>query len=158
MKAEKPTIPRCAPEGTRWTGGPIEWFRITLKVKSEDIVPDEVSRFFGCEPDVSQQKDKPILRDDGTVKRVPKFGYWNMVISPEDTDEWDCCEAAMALLDRLPTDIDSWLSVSSKYPVGIVFALSMDSSNKGFSFSNQFLKYVGDRGINLEFDIYHEED
>ena len=49
MKAPKPAIPSCAPRGTAWFGGPIKWFSITLRISTEDLVPDDVTKFMGCE-------------------------------------------------------------------------------------------------------------
>ncbi len=89
MKAPKPAIPNCAPQGTVWFGGPIEWFSITLRISSEDLVPDGVSKLMGCEPDESQQKGKPVLRKDGTVMRIATGGAWRLTLKPECTDEWD---------------------------------------------------------------------
>ena len=105
MKKPKPTIPRGAPEGTVWFGGPIDWFRITLSITSEHLVPEEVSRLLGREPDEAQQKDKPALRTDGKVRGIPKFGAWRLIMRRADTDEWDCGEAMMQLLGRLPSDV-----------------------------------------------------
>lgn len=74
MKAPKPAIPKGAPPGTVWFGGPIEWFRISLGITAEDLVPDDVSRVMRREPDECQQKGKPVLRADGTVMRIARFG------------------------------------------------------------------------------------
>ena len=74
MKAPKPAIPECAPPGTVWFGGPIEWFSITLRITCEDLVPDDVTKLMGCKPDESQQKGKPVLREDGTVMRIAPVG------------------------------------------------------------------------------------
>ena len=43
MKAPKPAIPEFAPPGIVWFGGPIEWFSITLRILSEDLVPDDLT-------------------------------------------------------------------------------------------------------------------
>ena len=96
------------------------------------------------------------MRKDGSVKRIPKFGYWGIFIVPDSTDEWDCGEAAMDLLRRLPHDKNKWSLLSDKYDVRISFALSFEERNKGFGLSNEFLKYIGDRGVKADFDIYHE--
>jgi hypothetical protein len=72
MKAPKPAIPRGAPPGTVWFGGPIEWFSITLRISSEDLVPDDVTKVMDCDPDESQQKGQAVLREDGTVMRIAR--------------------------------------------------------------------------------------
>src|ERR1035438_9647796 len=97
MKAPKPVIPRGAPPGTVWFGGPIEWFSITLRISSEDLVPDDVTNVMGCDPDESQQKGKAVLREDGTFMRIARFGAWRLTLNPQATDEWDCAEAMMQI-------------------------------------------------------------
>jgi len=156
MKKAKPTAPNDVPEGTTELGEQINWFRITLKISSEKLVPKTITEIFNYEPDDSQQSGRPILRDDGSIKRIPKFGAWKLVCRPKDTDEWDCCEAALELMRKLPSDKNIWKSLAEKYYVQILFGLSFESSNVEFYFSNEFHKFVGERGINTSFDIYHE--
>ncbi len=156
MKAPKPAIPKCAPPGTAWFGGPIEWFSITLRISSEDLVPDDVTKVMGCEPDESQQKGKPVLREDGSVMRIAGFGAWRLTLKSEDTDEWDCAEAMMLVLRRLPSAVGLWHRLTRKYKVDFFVGLSMASKNKGFGLSAEVMKYLGDRGIKAGFDIYYD--
>lgn len=158
MKMPKPSIPTCAPPGTVWYGGPIEWFDITLRIMSDDLVPDEITKIMGCEPDESRQKGKPVLREDGTVMRIASFGAWNLTLKPEYTDEWDCGEAMMLVLRRLPTSIRLWRRLTKKYKVDFFVGLRMLSENKGFSLSAEVMKYLGDRGIEAGFDIYYDSE
>jgi hypothetical protein len=154
MKAPKPAIPRCAPEGTIWYGGPIAWFVLRLAILSKDLVPSEVTRLMGCEPDDASEAGKPLYC--GSTKRT-KLGQWSLELRPEDTDEWDCGNAMMELLQRLPSDIGLWKKLTRRYKVDVTFALLMTSSNKGFVLSPQVLKYLGDRGVTAGFDVYYEE-
>jgi hypothetical protein len=156
MKAPKPAIPRCAPPGTVWFGGPIEWFSITLRISSEDLVPDDVTKVMGCDPDESQQKGQAVLREDGTVMRIARFGAWWLTLKPEDTDEWDCAEAMMGVLRRLPGGLGLWRRLTKAYKVDFFVGLSMPSKNKGFELSPEVMKYLGDRGIAAGFDIYYD--
>ena len=158
MKRPKPTIPKCAPPGTLWFGGPIEWFDISLRIRSDDLIPDDVSKLMGCKPDRSQQKGKPVLREDGTVMRVARFGSWSLDLKPEDTDEWDCAEAMMLVLRRLPSAVGLWRRLVKRYKIDFFVGLSMPSKNKGFEISPAVMKYLGDRGIAAGFDIYYGDD
>jgi len=156
MKAPKPAIPECAPPGTVWFGGPIEWFSITVRIRSDDLDPHDVTKVMGCEPDESQEKGKPVLREDGTVMRIARFGAWGLTLEPKDTDEWDCAEAMMLVLRRLPSAVQFWQRLTKKYKVDFFVGLSMPSKNKGFELSPEVMKYLGDRGIAAGFDIYHD--
>jgi hypothetical protein len=139
-----------------WFGGPIEWFSITLRISSEDLIPAEVTKLMGCEPDEFQQKGKPILRKDGTVMRIAKAGAWRLILKPEDTDEWDCAEAMMEVLRRLPSAAGLWRRLTKKYDVDFFIGLSMPAKNKGFELPASIMKYLGDRGIAVGFDIYYD--
>ena len=139
VKAPKPTIPRCAPKGTIWYGGPIEWFVLRLAITSKDLVPGEVTSLIGCEPDDAWEGGKPLLWADGSIKRIPKFGHWSLELRPKDTDEWDCGEAMMELLQRLPSDIGLWRKLTERYRVDVTFALLMISHQQRLRSSHQRL-------------------
>ena len=158
MKAPKPSIPQGAPAGTVWSGGPIAWFSITLRITGDDLDPEEVTKLFGCKPDDAQRKGEPILRQDGSVKRIPNFGMWRLRLRPEQTDEWDCAEAMMLVLRRLPSSVDLWKRLAERYKIDFFVALLMTSQNKGFVIGPDILKYLGDRGIAAGFDVYYEGD
>ena len=158
MKKPKPTIPKCAPKGITWFGGPMEWFSITLRISDENLIPDEVSKVMGCEPDESQRKGKPVLREDGTVMRIATFGTWRLTLKPEDTDEWDCAEAMMLVLRRLPSAVGLWRRLARKYKVDFFVGLSMPSKNKGLGLPAEVMKYLGDRGIKAGFDVHYDGD
>jgi hypothetical protein len=156
MKAPKPANPKGAPAGTVWFGGPIEWFRISLGITAEHLVPEDVSRLMGCEADESQQKGNPVLRPDVTLMRIAQFGAWRLILKPEETGEWDCAEAMMLVLRRLPSAVGLWRRITKRYKVAFFVGLSMPSKNKGFELSPVVMKYLGDRGIAAGFDVYYD--
>lgn len=71
MKRPKPQPASDAPEGTVWFGGPIGWFSISFHITGDDLDPAAISNILGVEPDSSHKKGVPLLRNDGTVKRIP---------------------------------------------------------------------------------------
>jgi hypothetical protein len=158
MKSPKPQIPKGAPEGTVWFGGPIAWSRITLRIIGEDLNPDEASAILECQPTSFERKGEPVLRTDGTVARIGKTGAWRLQLIPADTDEWDCGEAIMVLMSRLPGKVETWRSLTQRFRVDFFVALSMESKNKGLSLSPEVMAYLGERGIQLGFDIYYDHD
>ena len=154
MKRPRPTRPSNIPKGTIEFGGPIEWFSIALIVRTEALSPERISELLGCAPTSSFQKDVPIFRPDGSVKCIPRFSSWQVKLSPSDTDEWDPCEAAKLLLLRVNGDLRAWQQISSAARVCLSFGLSMDSSNRGFSLDPELMRYLADRSIEAEFDVY----
>lgn len=158
MKAPKPEIPKGAPEGTIWFGGPVNWFRIHLRITGENLDPDEVSGILGRQPDSFERKGQPVLRPDGTVARTGRTGAWRLQLSPADTDEWDCGEAIMVLMSRLPATVEIWRTLTQRFRVDVSAALSMESRNKGFLLSPEAMSYLGERGVHVGFDIYYEDE
>ncbi len=156
MKTKKPQIPEGAPEGTVWFGGPIEWFSIALRIVGDDLVPDEITQLLKCRPDDATEKGKPIYRPDGAIMRIARGGAWSLDLKPEDTDEWDCGEAMLELLARLPSDIDVWKSLSARFKIDFFVGLTLRSTNNGFSLSPGVMRSLADRGIEAGFDICYD--
>jgi hypothetical protein len=154
MKRPKKTPPSNAPEGTIWFGGPIEWFSVALDIRTEALTVEQISELLDCAPTTSQRKGEPLLRADGSVKRIPKFSSWRLKLSPSETDEWDVCEAAKLLLGRVSSDLKVWQDISSVGKVRLSFGLSIDTSNRGFSLDPELIRALSDRGIKADFDIY----
>jgi hypothetical protein len=158
MKSPKPQPATNAPPGTVWFGGPIDWFRISLSLTGEDLVPKEVTAIMRREPHRALQKGKPLYRKDGSLKRIPKNGVWSIILEPGDTDEWDCGEAMLELLATLPSDAGLWRDLASRYKISFFVGLRMTRANKGIEFTPEFLMYLGERRISAGFDIYYRPD
>jgi len=157
MRSPKPAIPKCAPADIDWFGGPIEWFSITLRITGEKLDPQEVSRVLGCQPAMSARKGEPNLNTNGTVVRIASTGTWHLKLSPSETDEWDCGEAIMVLMNRLPSDLEAWRSLTQEFKADVFVGLSMASRNKGFSLRPDVMAYLAERRIEAGFDIYCDE-
>ena len=157
MKRPKKRPPANAPEGTVWFGGAIKWFSIALIIDTEAVPIERISDLLRCQPTDFQQKGVPLLRPDGTVKRIPKFSSWRLRLSPEETDEWDICEAAKLLLARVSSEVQDWLEISTGGDARLSFGLSMDETNLGFSLDAELIQFLADRRIRAGFDIYTDD-
>jgi hypothetical protein len=159
MNRPKPEAPAGLPPGSIQIGGPIEWFKITLMINGPKLIPKEITKILGREPDDAWEKDQPIHRKDGRVKRVPKFGAWHAWLKPEDTDEWDCAFAMRDLLATLPSSAPIWHQLAKKYQVKIRAALLLPGTvkgytSRGFALPPDLLAYLGERRVEAEFDVY----
>ncbi|MBK8287132.1 MAG: hypothetical protein IPK97_20960 [Ahniella sp.] len=90
----------------------MNWFSAALLVSGEDLCPALVTELIG-EPCEQQTKGVPLLKGDGSILRVPKFGRWSKAIRPEDTDEWDIGEVIKQLFAGLPETTHVWSKVAS---------------------------------------------
>ena len=88
--------------------------------------------------------------------QTAKFGAWRLTLKPTDTDEWDCGEAMMLVLRRLPRAIAVWRRLTKNYKVDFFVGLSMPARNNGFVLSSMAMKYLGERGIEAGFDVYYD--
>lgn len=156
IKRSQPKQPTGAPEGTTWYGGPIEWFSICLRITGDELVPEEITALMGCSPSEAEQKGMPVLRGDGSFMRMARSGGWRLKIKPEDTDERDCGEAMLDMLNQLPADPEMWEQLSARFSIDFFVGLSMTSGNKGLVLTPQVMSALATRGIEAGFDIYHE--
>jgi hypothetical protein len=102
------TPPKGAPEGTLWYGGPVDRFSIALRIYGEGLEPDHVSQLLRCAPAMTERKDEPISRPDGST-RIPKRGRWSLRINSSDCSETaDVEDAVKMLFARLPSDPVVW--------------------------------------------------
>jgi hypothetical protein len=157
MKRPRPSPPADAPHGTVTVSGPIGWFSLSLHVTADDLSPESVSGLLKTQPTACQSKDVPLLRDDRTVKHIPKFGRWTLQIKAAETDEWDIEEIILSLFARLPSELSIWREVRAHGIIHLSIGLSMCTSNEGFSLSPELMAFLGERGVRLDCDVYDKE-
>ena len=146
-----------APIGTVTIGGPIGWFSLSLHVTADNLSSDTISELFGVKPTAFQTKGVPLLRENGTTKRIPKFGRWTLQIKAAETDEWDIEEAIRMLFERLPSELETWRKVGAHGIIHLSVGLSLNTSNEGFSLNPDLMIFLGERGVRLDCDVYSKE-
>ncbi|MEQ1742600.1 MAG: DUF4279 domain-containing protein [Candidatus Nitrotoga sp.] len=157
MKHPRPSSPSDAPPGTvTLGGGPIGWFSAALHVTANELCPEEVSRLFGVEPTACQTKDVPLRREDGSTKRVPKFGRWTHSLKSAQTDEWDIEAVIEELLGYLPQKLEVWRQVAALGAIRISVGLALSSGNEEFELDPELMQFLGERNIGIYFDVYGE--
>jgi len=150
------TPPSGAPEGTVWFGGPVDRFKVTLRIYGEDLDPDHISTFLGCGPTKSERKGVPASGPSGNA-RVPKRGRWSLTIDSRECSPTDNLEDGMkALLARLRSDPEVWASLTSRYEVDLFCGLFLTSSDRGFTLSPEVSQMLTDRKIEIGFDVYFD--
>jgi hypothetical protein len=133
--ARKP--PTGAPEGTVWFGGPVDTFRITLRISGDDLDPEQVSALLGCVPTRA------------------KRGQWHLMLDSRDLGEsYEIDDGVKVLLERLPADLSVWAGLTSSYKVDLFCGLFLEADNRGIEIPAEILKLLSDRRIPMGFDIY----
>ena len=144
--------PSGAPEGTVWFGGPVDRFRVTLRICSEELDPDHISVLLGCAPTRAERKGTPISVGERT--RIPGSGRWSLSVHSEECGEGDDVEDGVRiLLERLPSDGSLWASLTTAYSVDVFCGLFLASENRGFGMSAELCKLLADRNLEIGFDL-----
>jgi len=87
-KAASRKPPSGAPEGTTWFGGPVDRWKVALRVYGEELDPDRISALLGCEPSSAARKGTPF----------PKKGRWILEIESKDCQENDDVDHGLRML------------------------------------------------------------
>lgn len=147
--------PSGAPEGTTWYGGPVDKFRITLRIFGDQFDPDDISKLLGCPPTKAARAGVPISSDSNS--RVQQKSRWLLTVDSKDLAETDDVEDGIKLLlERLPSDPDLWASLTSLYRVDVVCGLFLGASNRGFGISAEVSRLLVDRRLGIGFDVYFD--
>jgi hypothetical protein len=154
MKQPLPKPPEDAPPGTMWFGGPISWFSVSLTIRADNLVPDDVTRLLLVKPTHSQVKGSPLSTRTGAA--IAKFGSWTAKLVSTETDEWDVTEAVRTLIARFPQAPAVWKLLPAGVQIRLSFGLHLETRNQGFSIPADILQFAADRNIDLDFDIYSE--
>ena len=154
MKQPYPRLPKDAPPGTIWFGGPISWFSVSLIIRADDLVPEDVTRLLLVEPTHSQVKGAPRSARPGAA--IARFSCWEASRTSAETDEWDVKEAVRLLIDRFPQELAIWKRLPADAKICLSFGLGLETRNQGFSLPADILQFAADRNIDLDFDVYRE--
>jgi hypothetical protein len=129
---------------------------VSLRIYGDDLVPDEITRLLGVSPTHAVIKGEKIIgRKTGDV-RFAKSGMWRLCASDREPEDID--GQIREILSQVPADLAAWQSITKKYRVNLFCGLFMAESNDGLSIAPQSLVALGERGIELWFDIYDTGD
>jgi len=131
-------------------GGLVDACAVSLRFFGNDLDPDELTQALGIEPTKSYRK--------GDIFRGKKYDY------VRKTGSWlfsidQCADVHLeaqinALLDKLPSDLEIWHSLTSKFEADLFCGLWLEQWNRCLDFSPKTLQRMGERGLMLQFDIY----
>lgn len=147
------TPPSGAPEGTVWFGGPVDRFKITLRIFGEQLDPDHISVLLGCLPTTAERAGILISSEEGA--RIPRRSRWSLTVESRDLGQDDDVEDGIkVLLGRLPSDPATWTSITTQYKADLFCGVFLASSNRGFVLSSELSRLLADRNLDIGFDIY----
>jgi hypothetical protein len=129
---------------------------VTLRIRSDDLIPDEITRLLGATPTHAQIKGEKIVgRKTGHV-RIAKMGMWRL--SANDREPEDMDDQIEEILSQTTSDLTIWRSIAEEHEIDLFCGLFLGVSNEGMSLSSKSLAALGERGIELALDIYSGND
>ena len=124
----------------------------TLRVMGDTLIPDEITALLGAQPSEAQTKGDQLVGPKTGRVRIAKFGMWRLHASerqPEDLDS-----QVQELLGQLTTDLSVWADLARRFDLELFCGLFMEVENEGVLLSPRTLVALGERGIELDLDIY----
>ncbi len=125
---------------------------VTLRIAGDALEPAEVTSLLNCAPTFAQRKGDVHVGQKTGQRYVRKIGMWRL--QAEDKSPEDMNGQFMDILDKLPSDLSIWGSLSRRYEIDFFCGLFMKESNEGLEISPKVVAEMGKRGIQLSFDIY----
>jgi hypothetical protein len=133
-------------------GGPLSRLSISLRIASDVLEPDILSRILGVSPKFAARKGE--TREQGGRTVTQRVGIWTYGITEEPSEDWELDDAIAALLSRLPTDLAVWRELAGTHHLDIFCGLFMGADNQGAAVRPETLRLLADRGLMLSLDIY----
>jgi len=129
---------------------------VTLRIGSDDLIPDEITRLLGATPTKTEIKGEKIVgRKTGKV-RIAKMGIWRLEASDREPEDMD--GQIQEILSQTTSDLAVWRSIVEKHQIDLYCGLFLGGSNEGMTLSAQSLAALGERGIEMGLDIYSGRD
>ncbi|GGA29610.1 DUF4279 domain-containing protein [Dyella nitratireducens] len=128
-----------------------------LRIFGDSLLPEEVTRLLGCAPTASERKGERIAGPKTGTVRVARTGLWRLRATEQAPE--DLPGQIDELLGRLTSDMSAWAKIRETCRIDLFVGLFMSSGNNGLSISPAQLLALGERGIELDLDVYdHSED
>ena len=125
---------------------------VTLRIYSDDLVPQQITELLGVSPTHAKSKGEKTVGSKTGKEYIAKSGIWRICAS--DREPGDLDGQIREILSQVTADRSVWQSITTKYRVNLFCGLFMNETNDGVAISPQSLAALGERGIELWFDIY----
>src|SRR4051794_22619235 len=156
MRRRKLTqFPTGAPEGTVWFGGPVDRFKMTLRIASEVLEPDQITAMFGRSATKSRRKGDPVNDSPGAAMQAKK-ARWSLSVDSDACGNGDVEDGIKMLLDGLPADLGVWDRLNEVCDMDLFCGLFFEAENRGFGLSVVVCRMLAERHVAVGFDVYFD--
>lgn len=132
-------------------GGDVDRIVVSVRVTSDHLDPQEVTRALGVAPTFASRKGELSKIAGRDVLQGTGTWFFEFAGAPE---EWTLDDAIETLLRRLPADLTVWEQLSAKYRLDVFCGVYLTGVNRGMTLSQTLLRQLADRHLELDLDIY----
>jgi hypothetical protein len=127
----------------------IDRIEIELRVSSDDLDPDRITRMLGVVPSAAARKDESV--DVDGVPVTQPTGVWRYALPA--SPEWELSDAIDTLLEQMPADPALWESLSGWADVAVICGLYVHDVNRGADLHPDTLARLAERRAALRLEI-----
>jgi len=135
--------------------GPVQRTKVSLRFRGDTLNPDELTGLLGCAATSSAAQGGTWVTPSG-AERPAKTGWWHLQIEPADGCDFNLQIAR--LFEMLTPDCETWRDLSARYGGNLFVGVFLGSSNEGLSVDPGMAAAIGERGLQLQLDIYGRDD
>jgi hypothetical protein len=124
----------------------------SLRFSGDALDPDEVTALLGGPPTLGARRGEPTRRTPAAAAVPARTGFWRLTASPRTPGNLDARVADP--LGGLTPDLAAWQDLCGRFRADLFCGLLMERSNEGLRLSARTLQALGERGLELDLDIY----
>ncbi|MER8365193.1 DUF4279 domain-containing protein [Mesorhizobium sp. M0991] len=125
-----------------------------LRLFGDDLDPVELSRLLGGKPTYAIKKGDLHTYPPNRPPRIARTGSWRLSSEYDKGDQLD--RQIVDILKALTLDLAVWADLARRFKVDMFCGVWLDEENQGLGLAPGTLQMLGDRGIELNLDIYYE--
>lgn len=134
----------------------LTYSKASLRIGGDDLQPNDITSLMNCEP----TKAWRLGETKSPAGRLPeihaKTGMWILDATKHEPGDLDA--QIIEIFSQLPANPSLWNQLNGQYKMDLFCGLFMDEANEGLVISATSLKILGDRGIELQLDLYSPGD
>ena len=134
--------------------GPVKRMTVTLRFRGDDLDPRELTKRLGSPPTGAASKGGTWLTPSG-AERVAVTGWWRLRLEAGDADTFE--DQIAQLFATLSPDCATWRDLSKRYGGNLFVGVFLGSSNEGLTIAPEAALAIGERGLELQLDIYERD-
>jgi hypothetical protein len=137
------------PRGIPISGDDIDRIEIALRVTSDDLDPDRITRMLGVNPTFAGRKGEQV--DVRGVPLTQSTGSWRYALPA--SPEWELGDAIATLLEQLPPDPALWESLAAWAEVAVVCELHVHDVARSGNVPPDTWARLAERRLALRLEI-----